>query len=231
MGAGARTASWSSACCARSQRRSRAGRAHSAQVVGACRDLLAFPSQTAQVATSFPCHDLLEAILCHNITLVSRHRSAHSGRDTRTRSRPPGRPSLCRDIKFMLRPQFPTGLVATSVPCRDLLETNLCHDINLMSQHRFCPQWAFQVATPKSMSRPPTLSPMSRHRFCSTKTDQVAISLPCRDLTCCHPRRDIKPPLKASNPVTIPARSRRPFPGRDLMPNQTRSRPQEVLTH
>ena len=55
-----------------------AGRAHSAQVVGACRHLPALPSQTAQVATSFPGCDLLEAIPCRDITLVSRHRLAHS---------------------------------------------------------------------------------------------------------------------------------------------------------
>ena len=44
-----------------------------------------------------------------------------------------------------------------------LLETNLCRDIKFMSRPRSCSQWDFQVATPKSMSRPPTLSPMSRH--------------------------------------------------------------------
>ena len=104
VGAAARTARWSRsqpaqvalaarASRARSQSKSRTGRAHSAQVVGACSNLPALPSQTAQVATSFPCRDLLEAIPCRDITLVSRHHSAHSGRDTRTKSRSPGRPT------------------------------------------------------------------------------------------------------------------------------------------
>ena len=43
-----------------------------------------------------------------------------------------------------------------------LLETTLCRDINLMSRPRFCPHCDFQVATPKSRSRPPPLPPMSR---------------------------------------------------------------------
>ena len=64
------------ACRAHVSRTTSAGRAHSAQVVGACRDLPALPSQTAQVATSFPGCDLLEAIPCRDITLVSRHRLA-----------------------------------------------------------------------------------------------------------------------------------------------------------
>ena len=40
-----------------------------------------------------------------------------------------------------------------------------CLDINFMSRPRFRPQWDFQVATPKSISRPPTLPPMSRHQI------------------------------------------------------------------
>ena len=39
--------------------------------------------------------------------------------------------------------------VATPNKVATLLETNLCCDINFMSRHRFCPQWVFQVATPK----------------------------------------------------------------------------------
>ena len=85
-----------------------------------------------QVATSLRCRDIKAA------RIMSRHQIM---------SRPPGRPSLCRDIKLMSRP-------------------------------RSCPQWDFQVATPKSMSR---------RRFCPTKADQVATPLPvatsaCRDL-------------------------------------------------
>ena len=82
---------------------------------------------------------------------------------TKPMSRPPGRPSPCRDIKFMSRPQFPTSQVATSVPCRDLLETNLCRDI-------------------VPMSRRPTLSPMSRRQLqlspiSATSRRHVATSL------------------------------------------------------
>ena len=71
-------------------------------------------------------------------------------------------PKLGRNANPMSRLQFPIGQVATLVPCRDLLDTNLCRDINFMSRPRFYPQWDFQVATLKSMSRPPTLLPMSR---------------------------------------------------------------------
>ena len=65
-----------------------AGRAHSTQVVGACRDLLPLPCP-GQVATSSPGRDLLEANPCRDFKLVSRHRLVHSrsrpqkwGRDT-----------------------------------------------------------------------------------------------------------------------------------------------------
>ena len=102
----------------------------------------------------------------------------------------------CRDIKFMSRLQFPTGQVATSVSCRDLLETNLCRDINFMSRHRFCPQWAFQVATPKSMSRPPTLSPMSRHQIHVATPFLLNKKRPGRDFT------------SLSRPPLLPATSR-----------------------
>ena len=94
-----------------------AGRAHSAQVVGACRDL--FPlSIPRQVVTSFPSRDLLEANPCHDIKLVSRHRSGHS------KSRPPNgvaTPFLCpapkpgRDIKTRSRPSWRLTYVATSL--------------------------------------------------------------------------------------------------------------------
>ena len=58
-----------------------------------------------------------------------------------------------------------------------LLETNLCRDINFMSRPRFCPKWDFQVATPKSRSRPPTLLPMSRPQ------NDVATSNPTGQIT------------------------------------------------
>ena len=177
---------------------SRTGRAHSAQVVGACHDLPALSSQTAQVATSFRCRDLLEAIPCRDITLVSRHRSAHSGRDTRTRSRPPGRPtyvatsSSCRDLnsqqarsrhQFHVATSWRLTYVATSISCRDIASA---HNGHSRSRHR-------NPCRDLPHCRPcRDIKFMSQHRFCSTKTDQVGTSLPCHDLTCCHPRRDLK---------------------------------------
>ena len=158
--------------------------------------------------------------------------------------------NLCRDIKFMSRPQFPTGQVATSVPCRDLLETNLCRDINFMSRHRFCPKWAFQVATPKSMSRPPTLSPMSRHQIHVATPFLLNKNRPGRDFTSLSRPHLLPPTSRPQNDVATSSRLSRlptlsPFqpgrdvhflvatsrptkPGRDLL---TMSRPQEVLTH
>ena len=64
------------------------------------------------------------------------------------------------------------------------LETNLCRDINFMSRPRFCPQWDFQVATSKMMSRPQIGSAPSLLR-----RDAI---FPCRDLPCCHQCRDLK---------------------------------------
>ena len=105
-------------------------------------------------------------------------------RDPMPRSRHPmttRQPESCRDIKSVLRHHLghsrsrPQNGVATpfllpspkagrdtETRSRPLLETNLCRDINFMSQPCFCPQWDFQVATPNSRSRPPTLLPMSR---------------------------------------------------------------------
>ena len=121
---------------------------------------------------------------CRDIKSVSRHQSGHS----RSRRQPhvatsllPNQTNQVVTSKMGSRLQFPTGQVVTSIPCRDLLssltttnqvatsllgrdllETNLCRDIDFMSRPRSCPQWDFQVATPKSRSRPPTLLPMSR---------------------------------------------------------------------
>ena len=164
--------------------------------------------------------------------------------------------NLCRDIVFMSRPhtlspmsrhqsmsrlQFPTGQVTTSVSCRDLLETNLCHDINFMSQHRFCPQWAFQVATPKSMSR---------HQIHVATSFLLNKNRPGRDFTSLSRPHLLPPTSRPQNDVATSSRLSRlptlsPFqpgrgvhflvstsrptkPGRDLI---TMSRPQEVLTH
>ena len=90
--------------------------------------------------------------------------------------------------------------VATSIPNRpgrDLLETNLCRDIIFMSRPHSSPQWDFQVATPKSMSRPPILPLMSRTQndvatSTSTQPHLCYVATPCRDLPCCHPCRDLK---------------------------------------
>ena len=135
-------------------------------------------------------------------------------------SRPSGRPSLCRDIVPMSRPptlppmsrhqsmsrlQFPTGQVATSIPCRGLLKTNVCRDINFMSRPPF-----FHSEISKSRRQPPG-----------------------RDLPHCYPCRDLK--MMSRHPVqpaaTQPGRnvpflvatSRPTTPGRDLI---TMSQPQ-----
>ena len=123
----AQVARMSSAQPAQVARSACAGHAHSAQVMGACRDLPALPSQTAKVATSFPSRDLLEAIPCRDITFVSQHRS------TLSRSR---LQISCRDIVSPAQPQARSRLhfqVATS------WMTNLCRDIIFMSRPRSCP--------------------------------------------------------------------------------------------
>ena len=88
---------------------------------------------------------------------MSRHQicAAHAtlGRDLQTGSRhrfscPTPKPG--RDFIF---------------PGRDLLELHLCRDIVFMSRPSSSPESDFQVMTPKSMLRPPTLPPMSRHQI------------------------------------------------------------------
>ena len=64
-----------------------------------------------------------------------------------------------------------------------LLKDTLCRDINFMSRPRFRPQWDFQVATPKSMSRPPTPPPMSRHQLHVATPFPPSQSRPGRDAT------------------------------------------------
>ena len=114
-----------------------AGRAHSSHVVGACRDLPALPSPTAQVATSLRCRDIKAA------KIMSRH---HIGVATPSLLIASSQvATLCRDINFMSRPPGRPTYVATSTPCRDILKTNLCRDIVFMS-------------------RPPRLMSMSRHQ-------------------------------------------------------------------
>ena len=139
--------------------------------------------------------------------------SLKPGRDTRTRSRPSGRPPMSRH-RFH---------VVTSHTVAHVVTSNSCHDFN--SQHarsrrqfHVATSWRLTyVATSTSCrdiasvhnghSRSRHRNPcrdlphyrpcrdikfMSRHRFCSTKTDQVATSLPYRDLPCCQPRRNLK---------------------------------------
>ena len=55
-----------------------------------------------------------------------------------------------------------------------------------MSRLHSCPQWDFQVATPKSRSRPPTLLPMSRPQ------NDVATSHPSCNALKPKPGRDLK---------------------------------------
>ena len=142
------------------------GRVHVARTASACLALAGRalvttrPGSLPQLATSLRCRDIKAA------RIMSRHQI-----------------SVATPMTLNRRPRS-----RHQKPGRDLLETTLCRDINFMSRHRFCPQWNFQVATPKSMSRPLTQSPMSRHQihvatpFLPTKTDQVATSNRCRDL-------------------------------------------------
>ena len=136
---------------------------------------------------------------------VATSRQPESSRDTNPLRRPQVA-TLCRDINFMSRPHWRQTYVATSTSCRDLLHCRPCRDIpTLLPMSR--PQ--NDVATSNqlnpisatsrrhfSMSRPPLQPPMSRPQA------QLATS-------CCNS-----------------ARSRRPFPGRDLTSHHTRSRPQ-----
>ena len=115
-----------------------ADRAHSSHVVGACRDLHALPSPTAQVTTSLRCSDIKAA------RIMSRH---HIG--VATLSLLPASSQVatpCHDINFMSRPPGRPTYVSTSTPCRDILKTNLCRDIVFMS-------------------RPPRLMSMSRRQI------------------------------------------------------------------
>ena len=129
------------ACHARSQRRSRsacAGREHSAQVVGACRDLSPLPSPRQGrdiISRSRPPFCLLK---------LPRSRPQKWGRDTKpppcslnhvatsNRCRDTTQAYPGRDTKIRSRPSWRVPYVATSISCRHT-----------------CPQWAFQVATPK----------------------------------------------------------------------------------
>ena len=148
-------------------------------------------AQRAQVARMLGVHWLRHAqAACPRSRHQTTTRQPESCRDIKSVSRrqpyvatslSPSQTNQVMTSKMGSRLQFPTCQVVTSIPCRDLLssltttnqvatsllgrdllETNLCRDIDFMSRPRSCPQWDFQVATPKSRSRPPTLLPMSR---------------------------------------------------------------------
>ena len=187
MGTAARTASMSRSCRAHSQRRSRAQRAqvaaHSSQVVGACRDLLPLPSPSpsrdiisrsrppgrlSQVATSIPHRDLPSAQKKTTQVATSKWgRDTSFHRPARTMSQ---HQSVSRHHSGQSRSRH-QNQVAT------LLEDTLCRDINFMTRHRFCPQWAFQVVTPKI------------HVATSHIATHVAISYPCRDVVSAQPKQ------------------------------------------
>ena len=149
VGAAARTTPMSQACRAHSQRRPRAQRAQVARIAPRSWAHVAtsLPCQVQPLKSRH--HSRLRPPGGHP---MSRHhigvatpisplhvKTSHWCRDTvspaqhQARSHPMSRlqfhvvtswtTNLCRDIKFMSRPQFPAGQVATLVPCRDLLET------------------------------------------------------------------------------------------------------------
>ena len=184
------------ACRARSQRRSSAQRAQVTRIA---------PRSWAHVATSFPCpvpsqvvtsspgRNLLEANPCRDIKLVSRHCSVHS------RSRPPNgvaTPFLLLSPQAMSRHQIGVATpprpiqVATPKLGRDLPRgyPMLRHQIHVATP--FLPTVGFPGRDTKNSGRNlPHCHPcrdilsMSRRRFYPTKADQVATSLPGRDLT------------------------------------------------
>ena len=83
----------------------------------------------------------------------------------------------------MSRLQFPTGQVATLVSCRNLLETNLCRDIDFKS-------------------RPP---------FCHSEISKSRRQHPGRDLHHCHQCRDLINDVATStqpSPISATSRSR-----------------------
>ena len=165
---------------------------------------------------------------CRDIKSVSR-RQPHVATPL-----PPNQTNQVVTSKMGSRLQFPTCQVVTSIPCRDLLssltttnqvatsllvrdllETNLCRDIDFMSRPRSCPQWDFQVATSHIATHVATSKMMSRPPI------QPAIN----------------PRSSNLRPTATQTRSRRHFlvaTSRPTKPNCdliTMSRPQEVLTH
>ena len=106
----------------------------------------------------------------HQISVATPPRSLHAATSNRCRDTTQATP--CCDIKSVSRHCFSCPAQARSrhqVQVATFLETNLCRDINFMSRLCFCPQWDFQVATPKFQV---ATSPTAAH---------VATLNPCRD--------------------------------------------------
>ena len=118
---------------------------------------VATPSSTGRVATSIPCCDqpllLPQKCPCRDPKPWSRHQ-------TTTRQPEPYRDiNRCRDT---VSPTQPQARLRHQYQVATLLETNLCRDI-------------------KSMSRPPTLSPMSRHQIHVATPFLPTVGFPGRD--------------------------------------------------
>ena len=178
-----------------------AGRAHSAQVVGACRDLPALPSQTAQVTTSFPGRDLLEVIPCRDITLVSRHRLS------------------C----------LASSQVATPEPGRDLLDDQPMsrHQVHVVtsSSQQARSRRQFHVATSWRLTYVATSISCrdiaSAHNGLSRSRRQA----PGRNLPRCYPCRDLKNDVGTSNqlsPISATSRRHSSMSRRPLQPPMSR---------
>ena len=213
-----------------------AGRAHSAQVVGACRDLLTLPSPSqgrditsrsrppgrpSQVATSTPCRDLPSAQ-----PKQPRSRPKKWGRDT----------NFNRAGKTMSRHQIGVATpprpiqVATPKPGRDPPGDYP------MSRHQI------HVATPflptvgfpgRDTKNPPGDYPMSRHQIHVATPFLPTVGFPGRDtknpgrdLLHCYPCRDIKFMSRRRFCLTKADQVATPLPCSDLTSNQTRSRHQ-----
>ena len=113
----------------------------------------------------------------------------------------------CRDIKSVSRHHQGLSRSRHQNQVATLLEAILCCDINFMSRHRFCPQWAFQVATPKI------------YIATSHTATHVATSYPCRDAVSAQ-QKQTRSRLHFLVATSLPTSTK---PGRDL---KSMSRPQ-----
>ena len=155
-----------------------------------------------QVATSFLGRDLLEANPCRDIKLVSQHHSGHF------RSRPQNGvatpfflPSLKpgRDTRTRSRPSWRLPYVVTSISCRDFVS----QQARSRRQFHVATSWRLNLCRDiKSMSRPPTLSPMSRHQIHVATPFMPTVGFPGRDLPHCYPCRDLKNDVATSTQLS-----------------------------